>query len=76
MIAARDRSKDVNGNGSIEPMDPLLVINRLAKHESVGGEREAAISGAWIPAVDLLFSDTDDEDSYFDDWLLGLFSAR
>ncbi|PAY15697.1 hypothetical protein CKO51_30555 [Rhodopirellula sp. SM50] len=72
LLSAADRSKDVNGNGAIEPSDALMVINELAKNSDTGGEGEASAASGWIPAVDSVFGDTDDEERFLDDLLLGI----
>ncbi|QDV81290.1 dockerin type I domain-containing protein [Planctomycetes bacterium TBK1r] len=72
LLSAANRSMDVNGNGAIEPSDALMVINELAKNSDTGGEGEASAASGWIPAVDSVFGDTDDEERFLDDLLLGI----
>lgn len=78
VLSEADRSKDVNGNGTVEPLDALLIINRLARMAvtSSSGEGESPMAESWIPAVDSVFDDTDDEDRFLDDLLLGIGMPR
>ncbi|QDV45012.1 Hemolysin, plasmid [Stieleria neptunia] len=72
VLSEADRSKDVNGNGVIEPSDALMVINQIAKSDYSSGEGEAGAASDWIPAVDSVFADADDEERFLDDLLLGI----
>ncbi|QEF98652.1 Hemolysin, chromosomal [Stieleria maiorica] len=69
-LSEADRAKDVNGNGAIEPSDALMVINAIARQTSSGPEAESDRASDWIPAVDSVFGQDDDDDRFLDDlWL-------
>ncbi|WP_182870102.1 dockerin type I domain-containing protein [Rhodopirellula sp. JC639] len=68
-LSEGDRAKDVNGNGAIEPSDALMVINAIARQSSSVAEGERPLASDWIPAVDSVFGQGDDERFLEDLWL-------